>query len=59
LPAMRHPFDDLPVYVCGEAYSWFQAWIEGALMSAERMLQDHFALPWPSDWLPPGYDLGP
>jgi hypothetical protein len=59
IPDMRQPIPGLPVYVCGEAYSWFQAWIEGALMSAERMLQDHFQLPWPSEWLQEGYDLGP
>ncbi|MEO7142529.1 MAG: FAD-dependent oxidoreductase [Bryobacteraceae bacterium] len=59
IPDMRRPAPELPLYVCGEAYSWFQAWIEGALMSAERMLQDHFQLPWPSDWLQEGYDLGP
>jgi monoamine oxidase len=59
IPAMRHPIPDASVYVCGEAYSWFQSWIEGALMSAERMLQDHFQLGWPEPWLPRDYDLGP
>jgi monoamine oxidase len=59
IPDMRHPIADAPIYVCGEAYSWYQSWIEGALMSAERMLQDHFQLSWPVEWLPTNYDLGP
>lgn len=59
IPEMRQPIPDAPVYVCGEAYSWFQSWIEGALISAERLLQEHFQLPWPTDWLPTDYDLGP
>ena len=59
IPDMRRPVPGAPIYLCGEAYSWFQAWIEGALMSAERMLQDHFQLSWPTEWLPGDYDLGP
>jgi flavin-dependent amine oxidoreductase len=59
IPYMRQPIANAPVYICGEAYSWFQSWIEGALMSAERLLQDHFQMPWPADWLPQNYDLGP
>jgi hypothetical protein len=27
----------VPLYVCGEAYAWEQGWIEGALMTAERV----------------------
>jgi monoamine oxidase len=59
IPDLREPFPGLPIYLCGEAYSWFQAWIEGALMSAERLLQDKFGLAWPAEWLPTDYDLGP
>jgi monoamine oxidase len=59
IPDMRRPIPGAPIYLCGEAYSWFQGWIEGALMSAERMLQDHFQLSWPAAWLPQDYDLGP
>lgn len=55
---MRQPFEAVPLYVCGEAYSWMQAWIEGALISAERVLQERFDLPRP-EWLPADYDLGP
>ena len=58
IPDMRQPIPNTPVYVCGEAYSWFQSWIEGALMSAERLLQDQLQIP-AADWLPQDYDLGP
>jgi monoamine oxidase len=59
IPRMRQPFgDDIPVYVCGEAYSFFQGWIEGALMSAERLLENEFQLSRP-DWIPTAYPLGP
>ena len=27
----------LPLFVCGEAFAWEQGWIEGALMTAERV----------------------
>ena len=59
IPDMRQPIPGVPVYICGEAYSWFQSWIEGALMSAERLLQDHFQMAPPVEWLPQDYDLGP
>jgi hypothetical protein len=32
------PVDDLPVFVCGEAYSTSQAWVEGAFETAEAVL---------------------
>ena len=41
---MRRPFDDVPVHICGEAYSDQQAWVEGALCTAELMLQEHFGM---------------
>ena len=49
--------DDLPVYLVGEAYSGAQGWVEGALTSAELVLQQQFGLPRPA-WLPPDYYLG-
>jgi Flavin containing amine oxidoreductase len=55
---MRRPFDDVPVHICGEAYSDQQAWVEGALCTAELMLQEHFGMQYPTDWLPAGYYLG-
>lgn len=38
------------LYVCGEAYSQAQGWVEGALESTESMLQKSFGLAAP-DWL--------
>jgi monoamine oxidase len=34
----RSEESDLPLYVCGEAYAWEQGWIEGALMTAEAVV---------------------
>lgn len=36
---MIRPFGNLPIYTCGEAYSDFQGWVEGALRSANLMLK--------------------
>jgi monoamine oxidase len=44
------------VYICGEAYSCNQGWVEGALKSAELILQENFEMKIPS-WLPKDYDL--
>lgn len=35
---MVKPFGDLPIYTCGEAYSDFQGWVEGALRSTNHVL---------------------
>jgi monoamine oxidase len=29
---------DVPVYICGEAYSRAQGWVEGALDTADQVL---------------------
>ncbi len=50
LEQMTKPVDDFPCYVCGEAYSTNQTWVEGALQTAEIMLQKHFGLAKP-DWV--------
>lgn len=55
---VRQPDPDYPVYVCGEAYSASQGWVEGALQTAERMLKEHFNLSHPA-WLAKSCDLGP
>jgi hypothetical protein len=47
IPAIVKPRADVPVYICGEAYSREQGWVEGALQTAEIMLQTHFNLPKP------------
>ena len=33
-----HPLADCPLYICGEAYSDAQGWVEGALQTADIML---------------------
>jgi monoamine oxidase len=58
VPRMRKPVDGEDVFICGEAYSNYQGWVEGALQTAELMLEDHFGLARP-DWLPADYHLGP
>jgi len=50
IPQMINPVPNIPVYVCGEAYSNAQGWVEGALETAELLLQGHFALSAPG-WL--------
>ena len=58
MPFMRQPLGPQEaIHVCGECYSDLQGWIEGALCTAEHMLQDHFGLAWPS-WLARSYYLG-
>jgi monoamine oxidase len=42
------PKPPLPVYICGECYSHGQGWVEGALETAEEMLQQHLGLPKPA-----------
>ncbi|HFC11869.1 MAG TPA: amine oxidase [Anaerolineae bacterium] len=44
------PLPDWQVYICGEAYSDAQGWIEGALRTAEQVLQEKFDLRRPK-WL--------
>ncbi len=58
VPRMRQPFDGAPIYICGETFSYLQGWVEGALSSAELMLEEKFSLPRP-DWLPSSLYLGP
>jgi hypothetical protein len=48
---MTQPIPDLPCYVCGEAYATIQGWVEGALETAEIVLQERLDLPAPA-WLP-------
>lgn len=38
------PVAGTPVFICGEAYSHAQGWVEGALQTAEDMLQNHLGL---------------
>lgn len=50
LPRILRPKPDLQVYICGEAYSHQQGWVEGALQTTEQMLQTYFELE-PPGWL--------
>ena len=45
IPKMVHPVPDMPVYVCGEAYSDAQGWVEGAFRTAELVLTKHLKVP--------------
>lgn len=53
---IRKPVDTEDVFICGEAYSNNQGWVEGALQTAEHVLNDYFGLARPS-WAPA--DIGP
>ena len=52
LERITQPVDDFPCYICGEAYSTNQTWVEGALQTAEIVLQKHLGLLQPT-WLTP------
>lgn len=58
MKSLQRPFDDKAVYVCGEAISAYQGWVEGALTSAEILLRDQFGLRQP-DWLSSSEGLYP
>jgi hypothetical protein len=47
---MRQPAPPQPVYVCGEAWSHQQGWVEGALETADDLLENVLGLPRPA-WL--------
>ncbi|GAB3041805.1 flavin monoamine oxidase family protein [Spirosoma pulveris] len=55
---MRKPVSDQDIHIVGEAYSYGQGWVEGALTTAESTLQEFFGLKRPS-WLPGTYQLLP
>lgn len=50
LERMTQPVADFPCYVCGEAWSTNQTWVEGALQTAEIVLQKRFGLA-PPKWV--------
>jgi len=50
MPKARRPWSKENVFVCGDCYSSLQGWVEGALNTAELMLQEHFGMERPS-WL--------
>jgi lysine 2-monooxygenase len=58
MPRIRQPSPDANVFLCGEAFSAKQGWVEGAINTAEMTLKRYFGLPRPA-WVPKGYDFGP
>lgn len=50
IPRIRHPIPGANIYICGEAYSDHQGWVEGALQTAEKVLEDYFSLEKPK-WI--------
>jgi hypothetical protein len=50
LDKITQPVKDVPCYICGEAYSTNQTWVEGALQTAEIVLQKHLGLSEPT-WI--------
>jgi len=55
---MLKPVENDDIFIAGEAYSIGQGWVEGALTTAETMLEEYFGLQRPS-WLDKGYQLMP
>ncbi len=58
MKTMRRPLPSENVYICGEAYSNNQGWVEGALETAELVLEEYFDLDRPSEWLDEGHEIG-
>jgi monoamine oxidase len=54
MPAVRRSWSEENVFVCGDCYSSLQGWVEGALNTAELMLEQHFGLQRPH-WLKDAY----
>lgn len=50
MATLRQPDPDRKFHICGESVCAHQGWVEGALSSAEMMLQEQFGLSKP-DWL--------
>jgi lysine 2-monooxygenase len=42
---VRQPIPSRDIFICGEAYSNGQGWVEGALCTAESVLEDMFQFP--------------
>lgn len=44
MKSIVQPNPDMPLFICGSAYSNYQGWVEGALETADTMLTKHFGL---------------
>jgi hypothetical protein len=51
-PAMLRPIPGADLFVCGEAWSRQQGWVEGALASVDALLDRHFGLAAPAGGTP-------
>ena len=40
--SLLNPIDGVPMFVCGSAYSNEQGWVEGAIHTADTMLEKYF-----------------
>jgi monoamine oxidase len=58
MPRIRRPVPGVNVFLCGEAFSAKQGWVEGAINTAETTLETYFGLPRPK-WVPEDYDFAP
>lgn len=56
---MRKPVAEHNIHIVGEAYSYNQGWVEGALDTAESTLQEFFGLKIPAWLAPKDYSLLP
>jgi lysine 2-monooxygenase len=56
---MRKPVAEHNIHIVGEAYSYSQGWVEGALDTAESTLQEFFGLKTPAWLAPKDYSLMP
>jgi monoamine oxidase len=52
MPRIQHPVPDAKVYICGEAWSHQQGWVEGALETADAVLAEHLGVAAPP-WVAP------
>lgn len=57
MPRIRRPIAGLPLSIVGEAWSTEAGWIEGALNTAEHVLQEQYGLARPA-WLPASHTIG-
>ncbi len=44
IPQLARPYENLALYICGEAYSDQQGWVNGALRSADIVLTTYFGV---------------
>lgn len=58
-PRIRQPVPGSNVFLCGDCYSENQGWVEGALNTAEMVLETQFNLPRPNWVENDSYDFGP